>query len=157
MNTIQVTYTERERRRLSWRLRLGLGEPEELEEEEERELEEPERLEPDELDPLEEPELEPELLLEVELDLDLVMFKNKKTKNILGKKRHVFQTDFDSNIDRISKITRYHFYKPAAAATSRSTATFPCFLPSSLLVSILGTSLFFTSVFCFFLLLPLCG
>lgn len=47
--------------------------------------------------------------------------------------------------------------KPAAAATSRSTATFPCFVPSSLLVSILGTSLFFTSVFCFFLLLPLCG
>lgn len=66
-----VTHTERERLRLSWRLRLGLGEPEELEEEEDRELEEPERLEPEELDPLEEPELEPELLLEVELDLDL--------------------------------------------------------------------------------------
>lgn len=58
---------------MSWRRRLGLGEPEELEEEEERELEEPERLEPDELDPLEEPELEPELLLEVELDLDLLL------------------------------------------------------------------------------------
>lgn len=57
---------------MSWRLRLGLGEPEELEEEE-RELEEPERLEPEELDPLEEPELEPELLLEVELDLDLLL------------------------------------------------------------------------------------
>lgn len=56
---------------MSWRLRLGLGEPEELDEEEERELEEPERLEPEELEPLEEPELDPELLLEVELDLDL--------------------------------------------------------------------------------------
>lgn len=68
-----VLDAERERRRLSWRRRLGLGEPEELEEEEERELEEPERLDPDELDPLEEPELEPELLLEVELDLDLLL------------------------------------------------------------------------------------
>lgn len=57
---------------MSWRLRLGLGEPEELDEEEERELEEPERLEPEELEPLEEPELDPELLLEVELDLDLI-------------------------------------------------------------------------------------
>lgn len=71
----EETYTERERRRLSWRLRLGLGEPEELEDEEDRELEEPERLEPDELDPLEEPELEPELLLEEELDLVTI---NKK-------------------------------------------------------------------------------
>lgn len=68
-----VLETERERRRLSWRLRLGLGEPEELEDEEDRELEEPERLEPDELDPLEEPELEPELLLEEELDLLLLL------------------------------------------------------------------------------------
>lgn len=74
-----VTYTERERRRLSWRLRLGLGEPEELEDEEDRELEEPERLEPDELDPLEEPELEPELLLEEELDLVTI---NKRKKYI---------------------------------------------------------------------------
>lgn len=64
------TYGERERLRLSWRLRLGLGEPEELEEEDDRELEDPERLEPEELDPLEEPELEPELLLDDELDLD---------------------------------------------------------------------------------------
>ena len=65
---------------MSWRRRLGLGEPEELEEEEERELEEPERLDPDELDPLEEPELEPELLLEVELDLDLgIVKKNENT------------------------------------------------------------------------------
>lgn len=68
----EMTHAERDRRRLSWRLRLGLGEPEELEEEE-RELEEPERLEPEELDPLEEPELEPELLLDVELDLDLLL------------------------------------------------------------------------------------
>ena len=61
------TYLERERRRLSWRLRLGLGDPElELEE---RELEDPERLEPEEeLEPLEDPELEPELLLELELE-----------------------------------------------------------------------------------------
>lgn len=45
-----------------------MGDPEELEELEERELEEPERLEAeDELDPLEDPELEPELLLELEL------------------------------------------------------------------------------------------
>lgn len=57
---------------MSWRLRLGLGEPEELDEEE-RELEEPDRLEPDELDPLEDPELEPEVLLEVELDLLLLL------------------------------------------------------------------------------------
>lgn len=70
-----VTYAERERRRLSWRLRLGLGEPDELDEEEERELEEPDRLEPDELDPLD-PELEPELLLEEELDLDV--YRNLK-------------------------------------------------------------------------------
>lgn len=75
-----VTDAERERRRLSWRRRLGLGEPEELEEDEERELEEPERLDPDELDPLEDPELEPELLLEVELDLDLVIITNNAQK-----------------------------------------------------------------------------
>lgn len=69
---------------MSWRLRLGLGEPEELEEEEERELEEPERLEPDELDPLEEPELEPELLLEVELDLDLLLVPVEALRRFLA-------------------------------------------------------------------------
>lgn len=79
-NVDVVTHAERERRRLSWRRRLGLGEPDELEEEEERELEEPERLDPDELDPLEEPELEPELLLEVELDLDLLILKTNKNR-----------------------------------------------------------------------------
>lgn len=48
-----------------WRCRLGLGEEEEEEEEEdeERELDELE-----ELEPLEEPELEPELLLELDLN-----------------------------------------------------------------------------------------
>lgn len=139
-----MTYTERERRRLSWRLRLGLGDPEELDEEEERELEEPERLEPDELEPLEEPELEPELLLEVELDLDL------NNRNRLRKGVH-FKLIFARNIFTLEKN------KPAAAAPSRRTAPFPYFVPSSLLVSILGNSLFFTSVFCFLLLLPLCG
>lgn len=138
-----MTYTERERRRLSWRLRLGLGEPEELDEEEERELEEPERLEPDELEPLEEPELEPELLLEVELDLDL----NDINRNRLGK---------GVRFKLIFANLRWK-NEPAAAAPSRRTAPFPYFVPSSLLVSILGYSLFFTSVFCFFLLLPLCG
>lgn len=142
-----MTYAERERRRLSWRLRLGLGEPEELEEEEERELEEPERLEPDELDPLEEPELEPELLLEVELDLDL----DKTKKNMLGKKKRRILSLTQTLIIRCNLKN-----KPAAGA-SRGTAAFPRFLPSSLLVSFLGTSLFFASVFCLFLLLPLCG
>lgn len=75
-----MTHAERDRRRLSWRLRLGLGEPEELEDEEERELEEPERVDPDELDPLEEPELEPELLLEDELDLEMVKTEKYVTK-----------------------------------------------------------------------------
>lgn len=70
-----TTYTERERRLLC-RWRLGLGEEEEEEEEEERELEEPEWLEPEELEPLEEPELEPELLLE--LDLKKNRFYNLK-------------------------------------------------------------------------------
>lgn len=72
--------------------------------------------------------------------------------------RHLFQPDFVSKIHRISNILQGKLEnKPAAAATSGSTAAFPYFLPSSLLVSILGTSLFFTSVFCFFLLLPFCG
>ena len=53
-----------------WRCRLGLGEDEEDEEDEERELEEPEWLEAEELEPLDEPELEPELLLLLELDLN---------------------------------------------------------------------------------------
>lgn len=68
-----LTHFERDLRRLSWRLRPGLGVPvEEEEEEEEPERLDPERLEPDEeLDPLEEPELEPELLLEDELERDL--------------------------------------------------------------------------------------
>lgn len=45
-----------------------MGDPEELDELEERELEDPERLEADEeLEPLDEPELDPELLLELEL------------------------------------------------------------------------------------------
>lgn len=157
-----MTYTERERLRLSWRLRLGLGEPEELEEEEERELEEPERLEPDELDPLEEPELEPELLLEVELDLDLVMFKTKKKKNQEWKERKV-QNEISSVMYCVYCVYLWmHVWrtlenKPAAAAAGRSTAAFPYFLAASLLVSILGSSLVFTSVFSFFLLLPLCG
>lgn len=81
---LRVAYSERERRRLSWRLRLGLGEPEELDDEEERELEEPERLEPEELEPLEEPELEPELLLEVELDLDLIDVNRKGGQQLEG-------------------------------------------------------------------------
>lgn len=57
-------YFERERR-LLWRCRLGLGEEEDEEEDEdeERELDELE-----ELEPLEEPELEPELLLELDLN-----------------------------------------------------------------------------------------
>lgn len=60
----KFSYFERERR-LLWRCRLGLGEEEEEEEEEdeERELDELE-----ELEPLEEPELEPELLLELDLN-----------------------------------------------------------------------------------------
>lgn len=45
----------------------------------------------------------------------------------------------------------------AAAAPRRSAATFACFLPSTVLFSILVTGLFFTSVFCFFLFFPLCG
>lgn len=99
-NTFWVTYTERERRRLSWRLRLGLGDPEELDDEEERELEEPERLDPDELEPLEEPELEPELLLEVELDLDL----NDINRNRLRKGVH-FKLIFARNIFKLEKRT----------------------------------------------------
>lgn len=64
MYAVQVSYLERERR-LLWRCRLGLGEEEDEDEEEdeERELEELE-----ELEPLEEPELEPELLLELDLN-----------------------------------------------------------------------------------------
>lgn len=71
MCTLSVTYFDRERRRLSWRRRLGLGDPEDPDELEDREeLDEPERLVPEEeLDPLDEPELDPELLLELELDL----------------------------------------------------------------------------------------
>lgn len=63
-HSVQCSYFERERR-LLWRCRLGLGEEEEddEEEDEERELDEL-----DELEPLEEPELEPELLLELDLN-----------------------------------------------------------------------------------------
>ena len=61
-----MPYLDLERRLLSWRRRLGLGEEED--EEDDRELEEPERLD-DELEPLEEPELDPELLLLLELDV----------------------------------------------------------------------------------------
>lgn len=60
-NDAPAPYLERERLRL-WRWRVGLGEEED--EEEERELEEPEA---EELEPLDDPELEPELLLELEL------------------------------------------------------------------------------------------
>lgn len=68
---------------MSWRLRLGLGEPEELEDEEDRELEDPEWLEPEELDPLEEPELEPELLLDDELDLLLLLLPEDALRRFL--------------------------------------------------------------------------
>lgn len=146
-----ATYTERERLRLSWRLRLGLGEPEELEEEEERELEEPERLEPDELDPLEEPELEPELLLEVELDLDLFV----KQRKAHLRKHTSTNCNSDTELQRCYKTQSDNKPAGAAAASRRSTATFPYFLPSAILFSILD-GLFFTSVFCFVLFFPLC-
>lgn len=47
--------------------------------------------------------------------------------------------------------------KPAAAAPGRRTTSFPHFVPSSLLVPVLGNGLLFAAVFCFFFLLPLCG
>lgn len=115
---------------MSWRLRLGLGEPEELDEEEERELEEPERLEPEELEPLEEPELDPELLLDVELDLGEPSRKGRLRNRKANIGEAVLLAD-----------------KPAAAASGRCTASFPHFVPSSLLFPVLGNGLVFATVF----------
>lgn len=138
------TYTERERRRLSWRLRLGLGDPEELDEEEERELEEPERLEPDELEPLEEPELEPELLLEVELDLDL----NDNNRNRLRKGMH-FKWIFARNMFKL-EITNLLLLLPVDALRLFLTLSRPLSLsPSLVTVFSLPRSFVFSSSFLF--------
>lgn len=83
--------------------------------------------------------------------------QNKKNEGRKGQKEISSEMHCVCCMCQWMHVCRTSENKPAAAAAGRSTAAFPYFLASSLLVSILGSSLVFTSVFCFFLFLPLCG
>lgn len=116
---------------MSWRRRLGLGDPEDPDELDEREeLDDPEWLEPEEeLDPLDEPELEPELLLELELDL-------RSNEMCMIRKVSKYHTNMNPEL---------HPIRPAAAAGGFAAALADLVSASLLLCSLFPSSLLLPS------------